>query len=114
MCRSRNSLIGGAKRGHGKISPGRTPSANIFKFLQQNRGVKRTSTAPSRKTRQLYDPACVKTHFAYFDSRGKILARFAGGSNGRRFVEGVDRGQTTLLFPECLEDWIRRGQSGSG
>ena len=22
-----------------------------------------------------------------------------------RFVEGVDRGQTTL-FPECLEDWI--------
>jgi hypothetical protein len=23
----------------------------------------------------------------------------------RRFVEGADRGQTTLL-PECLEDWI--------
>ena len=23
----------------------------------------------------------------------------------RRFVEGVDRGQTTL-FPECLQDWI--------
>ena len=23
----------------------------------------------------------------------------------RRFVEGADRGQTTL-FPECLEDWI--------
>jgi hypothetical protein len=23
----------------------------------------------------------------------------------RRFVEGVDRGQSTL-FPECLEDWI--------
>ncbi len=23
----------------------------------------------------------------------------------RRFVEGVDRGQTTL-FRECLEDWI--------
>jgi hypothetical protein len=23
----------------------------------------------------------------------------------RRFVEGVDRGQTTL-FAECLEDWI--------
>jgi hypothetical protein len=23
----------------------------------------------------------------------------------KRFVEGVDRGQTTL-FPECLEDWI--------
>ena len=26
----------------------------------------------------------------------------------RRFVEGVDRGQTTL-FPECLEDWIDEG-----
>jgi hypothetical protein len=23
----------------------------------------------------------------------------------KRFVEGVDRGQSTLL-PECLEDWI--------
>ena len=23
----------------------------------------------------------------------------------RRFVEGVDRGQSTL-FPDCLEDWI--------
>ena len=23
----------------------------------------------------------------------------------RRFVEGLDRGQSTL-FPECLEDWI--------
>jgi len=23
----------------------------------------------------------------------------------RRFVEGVDRGQSTL-FPECLDDWI--------
>src|SRR6187200_2038008 len=26
----------------------------------------------------------------------------------RRFVEGVDRGHTTL-FPECLEDWIDEG-----
>src|SRR5213076_3038590 len=26
----------------------------------------------------------------------------------KRFVEGVDRGQTTL-FPECLEDWIDEG-----
>ena len=25
----------------------------------------------------------------------------------RRFVEGIDRGQTTL-FPECLEDWIEQ------
>ena len=31
----------------------------------------------------------------------------------RRFVEGTDRGQSTL-FPECLEDWIERGQSRSG
>jgi hypothetical protein len=23
----------------------------------------------------------------------------------KRFVEGADRGQSTL-FPECLEDWI--------
>jgi transposase len=23
----------------------------------------------------------------------------------KRFVEGIDRGQSTL-FPECLEDWI--------
>ena len=28
----------------------------------------------------------------------------------RRFVEGVDRGQTTL-FPECPEDWIGEDNS---
>src|ERR671930_837486 len=28
----------------------------------------------------------------------------------RRFVEGIDRGQTTL-FPECLEDWIDEDNS---
>jgi transposase len=33
-----------------------------------------------------------------------ILARVAG-DRMRRFVEGVDRGQRTLL-PECLDDWI--------
>src|ERR1700676_3391251 len=33
-----------------------------------------------------------------------IPARFAG-DRMKRFVEGTDRGQTTL-FPECLEDWI--------
>jgi transposase len=33
-----------------------------------------------------------------------IPARFAGGLM-KRFVEGLDRGQSTL-FPECLEDWI--------
>src|SRR5512142_33978 len=33
-----------------------------------------------------------------------IPARFAG-DRMRRFVEGTDRGQSTL-FPDCLEDWI--------
>src|SRR4029077_2541886 len=33
-----------------------------------------------------------------------IPARFAG-ARMKRFVEGVDRGQSTL-FPECVEDWI--------
>ena len=33
-----------------------------------------------------------------------ILARVAG-DRMRRFVEGVDRGQGTLL-PECLDDWV--------
>jgi transposase len=33
-----------------------------------------------------------------------ILARVAGDWM-RRFVEGVDRGQRTLL-PECLDDWV--------
>jgi hypothetical protein len=27
------------------------------------------------------------------------------GDQMKRFVEGLDRGQSTL-FPECLEDWI--------
>ena len=38
------------------------------------------------------------------DSRDMILTRFAG-DRMRRFVEGLDRGQSTR-FPECLEDWI--------
>ena len=29
----------------------------------------------------------------------------------RRFVEGTDRGQSTL-FPECLEDWICEDNPG--
>src|SRR3974377_794909 len=33
-----------------------------------------------------------------------IPPRFAEGEM-KRFVEGADRGQSTL-FPECLEDWI--------
>jgi transposase len=28
----------------------------------------------------------------------------------KRFVEGIDRGQSTL-FPECLEDWIDENNS---
>jgi transposase len=39
-------------------------------------------------------------------SFGEILANVIRGRNRmRRFVEGTDRGQSTL-FPECLEDWV--------
>src|SRR5262249_20995099 len=44
-------------------------------------------------------PMCENTSFVRFsryDSQGDRM---------RRFVEGRDRGQSTL-FPECLEDWI--------
>ena len=34
-----------------------------------------------------------------------IPARDSRGGQMKRFVEGIDRGQSTL-FPECLEDWI--------
>jgi transposase len=34
-----------------------------------------------------------------------IPSQFDGGIGMRRFVEGVDRQQSTL-FPECVEDWI--------
>jgi transposase len=34
-----------------------------------------------------------------------IPARDSRGDQMKRFVEGMDRGQSTL-FPECLEDWI--------
>jgi transposase len=33
------------------------------------------------------------------------VTRFSGGVAMKRFVEGMDRGQSTL-FPECLDDWI--------
>ena len=33
-----------------------------------------------------------------------ISARFVG-DRMKRFIEGADRGQSTL-FPECVEDWI--------
>jgi transposase len=45
------------------------------------------------------DPGCVKT---------QAVVRFPGDVQGdpmRRFVEGVDRSQTTL-FPESLDDWV--------
>jgi transposase len=45
------------------------------------------------------DPGCVKRQSCY-DS----LAESAG-ERMARFVEGMDRGQATLL-PECLEDWV--------
>src|SRR5208282_6423995 len=48
------------------------------------------------------DPGCVKTQcFMRFSRR-----RFSRlGDWMKRFVEGTDRGQSTL-FPECLADWI--------
>ena len=36
----------------------------------------------------------------------------SAGAIMKRFVEGADRGQSTLL-PECLDDWIDEEQSGS-
>ena len=33
------------------------------------------------------------------------LRRDLRGRSMKRFIEGADRGQSTL-FPECLEDWI--------
>ena len=45
------------------------------------------------------DPGSVK-RLSCYDS----LAESAGGRTAR-FVEGMDRGQATLL-PECLEDWV--------
>jgi len=46
------------------------------------------------------DPGCVKTRPMLRFPNG-----FARGDLMKRFVEGVDRGQSTL-FPECLEEWI--------
>src|SRR3974390_3554547 len=46
-----------------------------------------------------FDPGCVKTLCRCYDSP-VIL-----GESMRRFVEGTDRGQWTLL-PECLDDFI--------
>jgi len=40
-----------------------------------------------------------------------IPARFAAGDRMKRFVEGIDRGQSSL-FPECVEDWIDEDNHG--
>ena len=50
------------------------------------------------------DPACVKTQSLYLILAVRFL-RDLREDRMRRFVEGADRGQSTL-FPECLEDWI--------
>src|SRR5215467_11215543 len=46
----------------------------------------------------------VQKRCVWSDSRVRIPARYAGDEM-KRFVEGQDRGQSTL-FPESLEDWI--------
>ena len=43
-------------------------------------------------------------HRAKRDSHG-MIPHGAAGDRMKRFVEGVDRGQSTL-FPDCLEDWV--------
>ena len=46
------------------------------------------------------DPGCVKR-----PARSMIPLMILRGVIMKRFVEGADRGQSTLL-PECLDDWI--------
>src|SRR6266850_1723221 len=42
---------------------------------------------------------------------GKLpIWRFAGGQFMKRFVEGADRVQSTLL-PECLDEWVEESNS---
>src|SRR6266496_6380059 len=61
-------------------------------------GAKQTS--PMRASTSENDPGCVKTRLLCYDSlvilRGELMTRF---------IEGADRGQSTLL-PECLDDFI--------
>src|SRR6266550_3830571 len=38
----------------------------------------------------------------------ELRFRAIKGDRMKRFVEGIDRGQSTL-FPECVEDWISEG-----
>ena len=52
-----------------------------------------------------FDPGCVKTpSWLCFPSR------LAGGGLMKRFIEGAERGQWTLL-PECLDDWVSEDNS---
>ena len=39
-----------------------------------------------------------------------VILALLRGDRMKRFVEGTDRGQSTL-FPECLEDWIDENNS---
>jgi hypothetical protein len=39
-----------------------------------------------------------------------VILGAAAGDGMKRFVEGTDRGQSTL-FPECLEDWIEENNA---
>src|SRR5947207_14930526 len=48
---------------------------------------------------------CYRPRLCENASHDKIVMRFSGEIAMKRFVEGVDRGQSTL-FPECLDDWI--------
>src|SRR5437764_4913624 len=48
---------------------------------------------------------CYRPRLCENASHDKIVMRFSGEVAMKRFVEGVDRGQSTL-FPECLDDWI--------
>src|ERR1700756_1866217 len=57
-------------------------------------------TPGSKGHRSLLDPGCEKTPPMLClrrDFRGEVAMK--------RFVEGMDRGQSTL-FPECVDDWV--------
>jgi transposase len=51
------------------------------------------------RRQEILDPGCVKT-----SSQVCVASQFAGGLM-KRFIEGADRSQATLL-PECLDDWV--------
>ena len=57
-----------------------------------------TGRSPGKVGTASFEPGCVKTP-RMNDPLG------VAGDRMKRFVEGADRGQSTL-FPECLDDWI--------